>query len=174
MLAYTPRAMAIGLLTRAFNLLPFLPIASRGPLYGRLLLSLATDPRVPASRKALLGLAAAYLISPWDFVPERVPFVGALDDLVVVVLAVDVFLEGVPQSLIDEKLTALGIERAELEKDLQRARRIVPRPIRAAASRIPDALESVAAAVSRSGLDRRVRRAVADRVAQPQMEEVPA
>ena len=163
-------------LLRTLNLLPFLPLASRGPAYGRLLLSLAADPRVPSSRKALLGIAAAYLLSPWDLVPERIPLLGALDDLAVVVIAVDVFLEGVPASLIDEKLAALGIPRAELEKDLQRVRRMVPKPIRAAASRVPDALEGIAAAVRRSGLDRRVREAGAARLApsQPHTEEAPA
>ena len=159
---------------RLFNLLPFLALASRGPVYGRLLLSLATDPRVPTSRKALLGLAAAYLISPWDLVPERIPFVGALDDLAVVVLAVDVFLEGVPQSLIDEKLARLGLPRTELEKDLQRIRRLVPKPVRAAASRVPDALEGIASAITRSGLDRRLGSAIATRLAPPPREEAPA
>jgi hypothetical protein len=158
-------------LTRALNLLPFLPLASRGPVYGRLLLSLAADPRVPNSRKALLGLAAAYLLSPWDLLPERIPLVGALDDLAVVVLAVDVFLEGVPASLIDEKLAGLGLPRAELEKDLQRVRRMVPKPIRTAVSRIPDALEGLASAVQRSGLDRRVREALAARLATPRTQE---
>ena len=163
--------MAHSKIVRVFNLLPFLPLASRGPLYGRLLLSLAADPRVPASRKALLGIAAAYLLSPWDLVPERIPIVGALDDLAVVVLAVDVFLEGVPGSLIDEKLDALGIAREELDKDLQRARRVVPRPVRAAVSRIPDALEGAALAVRRSGLDRRLRTALAARPSAPRTEE---
>lgn len=159
---------------RAFNLLPFLPLASRGPLYGRLLFALATDPRVPTSRKALLGLAAAYLISPVDLIPEWLPIVGALDDVAVLVLAVDVFLEGVPNSLVDEKLSALGMPRDELEKDLARVRRMVPKPIRAAASRIPDALDGVAAAVQRSGLDRRLRAALADRLNVPKTEESPA
>jgi uncharacterized membrane protein YkvA (DUF1232 family) len=163
--------MAHSRILRVFNLLPFLPLASRGPVYGRLLLSLAADPRVPTSRKALLGLAAAYLLSPWDLVPERIPFVGALDDLAVVVLAVDVFLEGVPASLVDEKLAALGLPRAELEKDLQRVRRMVPKPIRAAASRVPDALEGIASAISRSGLDRRLGSAIAARLSPPATEE---
>ncbi|HEY7599632.1 MAG TPA: DUF1232 domain-containing protein, partial [Candidatus Limnocylindrales bacterium] len=112
-----------------------------------------------------------YLLSPWDLVPERIPFVGALDDLAVVVLAVDVFLEGVPASLVDEKLAALGLPRAELEKDLQRVRRMVPKPIRAAASRVPDALEGIASAISRSGLDRRLGSAIAARLSPPATEE---
>jgi uncharacterized membrane protein YkvA (DUF1232 family) len=156
------------------QLLPFVPLASRGPIYGRLLLALAADSRVPASRKALLGVAAAYLLSPWDLVPERIPVLGALDDVAVLVLAVDVFLEGIPASVIDEKLDEIGLPRAELEKDLQRVRRIVPGPLRAAIARVPDALESIGAAVQRSGLDRRARAALATRVAPPQREEIPA
>ncbi len=142
---------------RVLNLLAFLPLAPRAPLYGRLLLALAADKRVPPSRKALLGLAAAYLLSPWDLVPERVPLVGGLDDLVVVVLAVDVFLEGIPASLLDEKLAQLGVPRAELEQDLQRVRRTVPRPVRAAVARIPDAIDGLATVSRRSGLERRLR-----------------
>ncbi len=66
-------------------------------MYARLLWALASDPRVPVTRKALLGLAGAYIVSPFDLVPERVPFFGAVDDVVVMVLAIDVFLEGLPE-----------------------------------------------------------------------------
>ena len=76
------------------NLLPFLPLASKAPLYARLLWSLASDSRVPNSRKALLGLAGAYIVSPLDLIPEWLPIVGAIDDVAVMVLAIDVFLEG--------------------------------------------------------------------------------
>src|SRR3989304_1221481 len=82
-------------LLRALNLPPFLPPARRAPLYARVLWALASDPRVPASRKALLGLAGAYIVSPFDLVPEWIPFLGAIDDVAVMVLAVDVFIEGV-------------------------------------------------------------------------------
>jgi uncharacterized membrane protein YkvA (DUF1232 family) len=166
--------MARSRITGVLNLLPFLPLASRGPAYGRLLLELAMDPRVPTSRKALLGLAAAYLVSPVDLIPERVPLLGAVDDLAVVVLAVDLFLEGIPASLVNEKLEALGVPRQELDSDLARVRRVVPKPIRAAASRIPDALDGLAAAAQRSGLDRRLRAAVAARLSAPATEESPA
>jgi len=54
----SPRKRSSGArLTRAINLLAFLPLASRGPIYGRLLLALAMDPRVPASPSSALRLA---------------------------------------------------------------------------------------------------------------------
>src|SRR4051812_184509 len=89
---------------RVLNMLPFLPLAGRAPAYARLLLALAMDPRVPASRKALLGLAGAYIVSPIDLVPDMIPIIGAIDDVAVMVLAIDVFLEGLPRELLNEKL----------------------------------------------------------------------
>jgi uncharacterized membrane protein YkvA (DUF1232 family) len=126
------------------NLLPFLPLASKAPLYARLLWSLASDPRVPNSRKALLGLAGAYIVSPLDLVPEWIPIIGAIDDVAVMVLAIDVFLEGLPSGLVAEKLVALGIPPDELESDLARVRRVVPGPVRALAARVPGLIDKVA------------------------------
>jgi len=140
------------------NLLPFLPLASRAPMYGRLLWSLASDPRVPIERKALLGLAGAYILSPIDLIPDRLPVIGGLDDLAVVVLAIDAFLEGLPRELVNEKLDQLGIPRSELEADLARIRRVVPRPLRSLAGQIPPAMDRVGRLISQSGLDRHVRR----------------
>ncbi|HWH24482.1 MAG TPA: DUF1232 domain-containing protein [Candidatus Limnocylindria bacterium] len=158
---------------RTLNLLAFLPLASRAPIYGRLLWALAADPRVPASRKALLGLAAAYLVSPVDLIPDRIPFIGALDDVAVVVLAVDGFLAGVPDGLIDEKLVALGVPRSELEADLDRVRKVVPRPLREAAARLPAALDGVAEFIGERGLDARLRQTIMPRLS-ANKEEMPA
>lgn len=130
-------------------------------MYGRLLWALISDPRVPTSRKALLGLAGAYIVSPFDLVPERIPIVGAIDDVAVMVLAIDVFLEGLPEGLVMEKLVELGIPPSELESDLARVRRLVPRPVRALAARVPTAIDRLGQYVSDSGVDRRVREAIA-------------
>ena len=158
---------------RTLNLLAFLPLAPRMPLYARLLMSLAADPRVPGSRKALLALAAAYVASPWDLVPDRLPFLGGLDDVVVVVLAVDAFLEGMPVGLVDEKLAELDIPRSELEDDLRRVRRAVPRSVRMAAARVPDALDGIAALLKRTGVEQRIRKMAEGRMDRG-MEDQPA
>jgi uncharacterized membrane protein YkvA (DUF1232 family) len=164
-MARTNRSRGRGLF-RALNLIPFLPLAGRAPTYARLLWALASDPRVPASRKALLGLAGAYIVSPFDIVPERIPFFGALDDVAVMVLAIDVFLEGLPETLVNEKLVQLGIPPSELESDLARVRRLVPGPVRAAIRRVPGLLDRLAARVSGSGLDQRVRALIAPRISE--------
>jgi uncharacterized membrane protein YkvA (DUF1232 family) len=144
-------------LVRTLNLLAFLPLAGRAPMYGRLLWALVLDPRVPASRKALLGMAAVYVISPIDLIPERIPIVGALDDVAVIVISVDLFLDGLPRSLLHEKMEELGIPADELEADLRRIRRLVPQPLRRAAARLPDAIEGAAEFARERGLDRRLK-----------------
>ncbi|MBA3307394.1 MAG: DUF1232 domain-containing protein, partial [Chloroflexi bacterium] len=141
------------------------PLAARAPTYGRLLLELLADPRIPLSRKAVLGVAAGYVVMPLDLVPDVVPVVGRLDDIAIVVLALDLFLESVPQDLLYEKLAALDIDGRELERDLARVRRFVPRPVRMIAKRLPDLIEKAAAGA---------RRAQADARPNPAMEEVPA
>jgi uncharacterized membrane protein YkvA (DUF1232 family) len=138
-------------------MLPFLPLAGRAPSYARLLWALATDSRVPASRKALLGIAGAYIVSPIDLVPEFIPIFGAMDDVIVMVLAIDVFLDGMPKDLLNEKLADLGMSPNELEKDLARVRRVVPKPLRQAMLHVPEALDGVAEFVSETGLDQKAR-----------------
>jgi uncharacterized membrane protein YkvA (DUF1232 family) len=144
-------------LIRTLNYLAFMPLASRAPTYGRLLWALLRDQRIPTAQKAVLGLAAGYLASPIDLVPDFVPLLGALDDLVIAVLAIDIFLEGVPEALLSETLLELGIEPGVLERDRAQIRRIVPRPVRRLAQRVPGAIEGVADLIRSSAVERRVR-----------------
>ena len=44
------------------------------------------DPRVPVGSKVLVGAALVWLVSPIDLVPEFIPVVGPLDDLLVISL----------------------------------------------------------------------------------------
>lgn len=46
--------------------------------------ALSRDPEVPTISKWLLAAALAYLISPIDLVPDFIPVLGQLDDLVLV------------------------------------------------------------------------------------------
>ena len=49
-----------------------------------LLKLIASDPRVPKSAKWLAGAAVAYALSPIDLIPDFIPVVGHLDDLLIV------------------------------------------------------------------------------------------
>jgi uncharacterized membrane protein YkvA (DUF1232 family) len=142
---------------RALGLLAFLPIASRVPAYARLIWVLALDERMPVGRKALLGGALGYMVLGRDLVPDEVPLLGGLDDLVVVALAVDLFLDGVPEELLEEKLHDLAIDRYAFERDVAQIRRLTPGPVRKAIRRIPQAMGMLNGAVEHTGVGQRVR-----------------
>jgi uncharacterized membrane protein YkvA (DUF1232 family) len=146
-----------GVLGRMLGLLAFLPLASRAPIYARLMLALVLDDRMPAGRKALLAGAAGYLLIGRDLVPDDVPLIGGLDDLVVVVLAVDLFLDGVPEELLAEKLAELGIDRSGFDDDMARVRRLTPGPVRKTIRRFPQLIGQAAETIEHSGIGPRVR-----------------
>jgi uncharacterized membrane protein YkvA (DUF1232 family) len=142
---------------RALKLLAFLPVASRIPTYARLVTALVLDDRMPASRKALLAGAAGYLVIGRDLIPDSVPILGGVDDLVVVVLAVDLFLEGAPDDLLEEKLDELGIDRASFDRDMAQIRRLTPGPVRRTIRRVPDLVGGVGDIIRQLGLGPRMR-----------------
>jgi uncharacterized membrane protein YkvA (DUF1232 family) len=148
------RSSALG---RVLGLAAFMPLAGRAPLYGRLMLSLLVDERTPAARKAFLAGAAGYVLLGRDLIPDDIPLLGGLDDLVVVVLAVDLFLDGVPKDLLDEKLAELEIDRVAFDEDVARIRRLTPGPVRKTIRRIPELIGHAGAAFQQSGIAPRVR-----------------
>ena len=134
-----------------------LPLASRAPIYARLIFALVLDERMPASRKAMLAAAAGYLIVGRDIIPDEVPILGGLDDLVIVVLAVDLFLDGVPAELLSEKLRELGIDRVAFDQDMARVRRLTPGPVRKTLRRVPGMVTQAGQAIENTGVGPRVR-----------------
>jgi len=144
-------------ISRIVSLLAFLPVASRVPDYARLIGALVIDDRMPADRKVMLGAAAGYLVLGRDLIPDTIPIIGGLDDLVVVVLAVDVFLDGVPPELLQEKLDDLAIDRAAFDRDIAQIRRLTPGPVRRTIRRIPALIAGAGRAIDRSGVAPRVR-----------------
>lgn len=57
------------------------------PHYLRLLWGLARDSRVAAVDKLLVAAAALYIVSPIDVIPDFIPFLGQVDDLYLLILA---------------------------------------------------------------------------------------
>ena len=89
-------------------------------------------------------MAVAYVVSPIDIIPDFVPFISRVDDVMVTIIALDLFLEGVPRELMIEKMYTLGIDGRELERDMEAARRFLPLPIRTLARRLPALIEASA------------------------------
>jgi uncharacterized membrane protein YkvA (DUF1232 family) len=54
-------------------------------------------PETPLHLKALMMLVPAYLLSPIDLIPDIIPFLGWIDDLVIVPLLVGWIVKMLPQ-----------------------------------------------------------------------------
>lgn len=66
--------------------------------------ALAADPRVPRVSRWLLGAAIAYVLLPFDLVPDWIPILGHLDDLVIVPLLLWLAIRKVPAEVMAEHL----------------------------------------------------------------------
>ena len=62
----------------------------------------ARDPRVPWYAKAVAGAVAAYALSPIDLIPDFIPVLGYLDDLLIVPLGILLAVKLVPAHLMTE------------------------------------------------------------------------
>jgi len=65
------------------------------------------DPDVPVFAKAVLPLLVAYIALPFDLVPDDIPVLGQLDDLVVVAAGMTLFLALTPRRVIEHHLGEL-------------------------------------------------------------------
>ena len=86
---------------RALEMLVHLPSFIR--LYWRLF----RDPRVPVWPKALLVGALAYVVLPFDLIPDVLPGIGEIDDLVIVLVAARWFIRWCPPDLVREHARAI-------------------------------------------------------------------
>ena len=73
----------------------------------RLLWRMARDPQVPLRAKAVLPAIAAYLLVPVDIIPDFIPVLGQLDDIVVVGIGLAVFVRVTPRRIVERHLGAL-------------------------------------------------------------------
>ncbi len=63
---------------------------------------LRADPRIPRRAKVVIALAGLWVISPIDLIPEFLPVIGPLDDVVVVALAFRYAARRVPPAVLFE------------------------------------------------------------------------
>ena len=63
---------------------------------------LRRDPRVPRRAKIAVAFAGLWLLSPMDLIPEFLPVIGPLDDVVVIALALRYAARRVPREALDE------------------------------------------------------------------------
>ncbi len=67
-----------------------------------------SDSRTPWTAKLLIGLTVGYLLSPIDLVPDFIPVLGILDDLILVPLLITASIKLIPAIVLEEaRKTAL-------------------------------------------------------------------
>ena len=80
----------------------FWALSSRGKLaFGRTLLR---DRQTPLPARLTLFLLVGYLLLPFDLIPDFIPVLGQLDDLLVLALVVGLLLAMLPRDRLEEAL----------------------------------------------------------------------
>ncbi len=97
-----------------------------------LLINLVRDPRVSMGEKAILGATVAYVLNPVDLVPDWVPFLGMVDDIYLVALAIMRLLLRTDEAVIREHWHGPGDVIAIMKQVAEIAVAFLPHKIRVA------------------------------------------
>lgn len=88
------------------------------PNFLRLLYGLVTDSRVANIDKLVLAGAIAYILMPIDIIPDFIPFIGEVDDVFVLILAIQRLISNAGRAVVAEhwmgdaaELSSLNLER---------------------------------------------------------------
>ncbi|HEY3115001.1 MAG TPA: YkvA family protein [Gemmatimonadaceae bacterium] len=102
------------------------------PNFLRLLGGLLTDRRVSNTDKLLVAGAIAYILLPMDFIPDYIPFLGEVDDLFVLVLALQRLIANAGRAvLLDHWMgDPRQLRSLDLERVLVAAAFFLPRRLR--------------------------------------------
>lgn len=114
------------------------------PMYVRVIWGLVRDPRTPLPLKGLLAAGLAYLVMPFDLIPDAIPILGQADDLTVLMLVLDLFIANAPAEVRREHLERAHNGTADLDRDLARLRSIMGRRYDTIRDGLPELLERYA------------------------------
>ena len=98
----------IGLIRR-FGFRKFVKTVRHLPRYVNFYGRLFIDPRTPFAAKAIVAVTVVYLLSPLDFIPDFLPFLGEMDDLALLLMAGSRFLAMCPPHVRQEHERACGL-----------------------------------------------------------------
>jgi len=95
------------------------------PTYTRMVWGILRDPRTPIGLKGMLAAALAYVVLPVDLIPDVIPILGQADDLTVLLLVLDMFIQNAPPEVRAEHAARALNGTADLDHDLARARSLL-------------------------------------------------
>ena len=102
------------------------------PNFLRLLGGLITDMRVSTTDKLLVAGAVAYILLPMDFIPDFIPFLGEVDDIFLLVLALQRLIANAGRAVVQDHWMGdpKQLGSLDLERTLAAAAFFLPRRIR--------------------------------------------
>jgi uncharacterized membrane protein YkvA (DUF1232 family) len=102
------------------------------PNFLRLIGGLLADPRVSTTDKLLVGGAIGYVLLPIDFVPDFIPFIGEIDDVFLLVLALQRLIGNASRAVVLEHWMGdpRQLRSLDLERVLVAAAFFLPRRVR--------------------------------------------
>lgn len=74
------------------------------------------DKRTPILAKAIAVITIGYLLSPIDLIPDFIPILGLLDDLIIVPLLIKLTLKLIPQYIIEDIKTKIDSQKMPSKK----------------------------------------------------------
>jgi uncharacterized membrane protein YkvA (DUF1232 family) len=84
--------------------------------------SLISDDRIPIAPRIIALALVLYTASPIDLIPDFIPVIGYLDDILIVLVGAGLLLRSVPRHILEEHVVRYE-ERAGETKTLESARR---------------------------------------------------
>jgi len=102
------------------------------PNFLRMLYGLMTDSRVASVDKLLVAGAILYIVMPLDLIPDFIPFIGEVDDIFVLVLALQRLIANAGRSVVADHWmgNAADLSALNLERILAAAAFFLPRRVR--------------------------------------------
>ena len=76
-----------------------------------------TDKRTPFVAKLLIGLTVGYLLSPIDLIPDFIPVLGILDDLILVPILISISIKLIPENVLLDAKNKLETNPETLKKN---------------------------------------------------------
>jgi uncharacterized membrane protein YkvA (DUF1232 family) len=70
------------------------------------------DPRTPRAAKVLLGAAVAYALTPFDIIPDFIPVLGQLDDVLILPALIWMAVKLTPAHVVAEHRNAVNRARS--------------------------------------------------------------
>jgi uncharacterized membrane protein YkvA (DUF1232 family) len=100
------------------------------PNLAKLIGRLAVSPKVPAREKAILAATIAYLASPLDLIPDVIPIIGEVDDIFLVALVLQRFINVAGEELVLENWDGDPEVLSLIREVLQSATMVLPKRVR--------------------------------------------